>query len=394
MEANGVSTLAGLLKDRSSSSSVLAIGGQPCADAAAAASWLADYIVCPSRDGNRWVPVSVAGHALPKGVLRTRALGVAVATGKGLSPSLDGWRLGQEDDTIARYAIAALGSLNPTVTIISFPELAQLGQYLPTGSRQDVVASVLAGIDRDIGRIMDKLRARHRLSGTAIVVTSGEAISQMNDTVSRSALDQAIVTAGGQSVYVQGGGAAFIGVGDVLQAQPVAQALQAEHLAGVDAVYYKEQAGKKWSYHLQYVNPLLPNAFVDAAAFQLAALASDTSADVIAVYAPHVGTGKPAVRGHSVTGSSGGFQWDEQHIPLIFSGAGFTPGTSTFPARLVDIAPTIERVLGLQPARLAGVVLADALLSPAGNDGAVQAAVGSSRGLLVGALKQRMSTIG
>ena len=34
------------------------------------------------------------------------------------------------------------------------------------------------------------------------------------------------------------------------------------------------------------------------------------------------------------------------------------------PARLVDIAPTVLAAMGLQPERMDGVVLADALLSP------------------------------
>jgi arylsulfatase A-like enzyme len=37
---------------------------------------------------------------------------------------------------------------------------------------------------------------------------------------------------------------------------------------------------------------------------------------------------------------------------------------SSFPARLVDVAPTVLTLLGIQPDRMDGVVLADALSRP------------------------------
>lgn len=52
----------------------------------------------------------------------------------------------------------------------------------------------------------------------------------------------------------------------------------------------------------------------------------------------------------------------DSHVPLIFAGAGITPGVHTQFVRTVDLAPTLAALLGITPAeRLDGVVLKDAL---------------------------------
>jgi arylsulfatase A-like enzyme len=64
-------------------------------------------------------------------------------------------------------------------------------------------------------------------------------------------------------------------------------------------------------------------------------------------------------------GTHGGATWLVQHVPLIMSGPGIRSGVySAFPARAIDIAPTMEQLLGLPPIKRDGVALADALASP------------------------------
>ena len=42
---------------------------------------------------------------------------------------------------------------------------------------------------------------------------------------------------------------------------------------------------------------------------------------------------------------------EDMTIPLILSGPMFTPGPLAEGARIIDIAPTIAKLLGVQPAR-------------------------------------------
>jgi len=208
----------------------------------------------------------------------------------------------------------------------------------------------------------------------------------------RATLETAVIAAGGVRAYLQSDTATFLGLGTIIQAQPVAQAIQDQRLSGVDAIYYKNRNGSSWSYQLQYPNPDLPARFADSSSYLLSTIATSDSADVVVSYAPGTGTGGTVRGGFEQTAGSLGLQWDDQHIPLIIAGHGVNRGVvSRFPARLVDIAPTIESMLGLTPPRVDGIVLADALIEPpAGAAERLQKRVGTLT-RVVQSLRQRMS---
>jgi hypothetical protein len=87
-------------------------------------------------------------------------------------------------------------------------------------------------------------------------------------------------------------------------------------------------------------------------------------------------------------GTHGGATWKVQHIPLIISGAGIRQGAhSAFPARSIDVAPTIERLLGLPYIQRDGVVLADALSKPLPGERGPQHAIAASLGADAAALE-------
>lgn len=392
VQAEATSPMVTGLKRFEREAKVLAIGGSRCDAAGAAATSGADYILCAGRDGRRWVPTGVPGHELPAGSIDAQSLSVPIATGPQLAPTVEGWVAGQEDDWIARYALIAMSVATPSLTIITFPEIRELAPYAPPEQRNALVSRLLAGIDADIGRIETSLRNRHVLSRTVFAVTSGEVAAPYVDTVPMASLDEALVAAGAEKGYVSAGAAAQIGLIASEQAQPVAQALQAEKLAGIDAIYYKMEHDGTYRYEPQYLNPLLPAHFADAAAYLLSTVASSNSPDVIAAYAPHTATGGEAQGSYAPGAASGGFQWNTQHVPLILSGRGVTPSlVSSYPARLVDLAPTIAALMGFTPTRVDGTALANAILTPP--DGAQNAQTQSGNALkpLISALQDRAS---
>jgi hypothetical protein len=74
---------------------------------------------------------------------------------------------------------------------------------------------------------------------------------------------------------------------------------------------------------------------------------------------------------------------------MILSGPGVRSGyTSAYPARLVDVAPTMETLLGITPAQQDGIPLADAMTSPPAIATAAQAQTAAQRQVDVTALKQ------
>lgn len=380
LRSEAASPLVSALKGHDRRDTVLAVGGSRCSSAAAAAGPGADYILCATQDGRRWVPGAIAGHGLPSGSVDPQTLSVPVALGSQLGPTVEGWQAGQEDDWITRYALAAMRTVNPSLTIIVFPEIRELVPYVSPDGRDALVAQLLRGIDADIGRIEAMLHRSRRWSGTTFAVTSGEATAPFVDSVPMASLDEALIAAGAQKGYISAGGSAQIGLVVPQQSQPVAQALQAEKLTGIDAIYYKMQRQGGYEYDPQYLDPLLPAHFADVAGYLLSTVASASSPDVIAAYAPNTATPAPPLGSYTSAASSGGWAWDTQHIPLVLSGRGITPNaTSTYPAMLVDIAPTIAAAMGLSEDDADGTVLADGLLNPP--DGATDAQT-KERGIL------------
>ena len=391
MEPTGIATLASDIKSQRPAARILSVGGTNCASAAAAATWVADFIVCATRGGGLWSPVAVAGHELPRSASAALAIRTRVAQRGRVAARLQGWLPGGQDDWITREAIASLKATHPVITYVTFPEIAVLRRGMPATLIPALQRQILRGLDSDIGRIVRELKREGEYTGTVVAVTSGRAFSPIHARMTFSGISSAIVAAGGQATYIAGDGSAFIGLRDPLQAQPVAQALQAEGSQNVDAVYYKSGSGTSWSYAAQYLNPTLTATFDRAASYLLSSLASAGAPDVVVVYRP--GAGLTSAVGANSSFGSLSLQWPNQHIPLIVAGHGVYAGrSSTFPARLVDIAPTLETALGLPVTARDGTVLRDALYGTiAGHD--EQPAVRARLLPLVNALRERSSGV-
>jgi Type I phosphodiesterase / nucleotide pyrophosphatase len=365
LESSGISSLAGDLKASLPAATVLSVGGEGCVGADAAGTWLADYILCPVRAKGGWQLSSVTGHSLPTAIARSLATSIRAASGRNLAPTVEGWRLGQEDEWITRHAVSAMRATTPRMTFISYPEIGALLRFVPQAERAQVLRQLLVGLDRDLGLLVKELKRERIFDQTIFVVTSTRALAPAIQRVPISDVDLPVLAAGGQELYVSSDMASFVGLQDPLQAHPTAQAMQSAGIPHVDAIFYKSGSGTSWGYRAQYFSPDVSNAFGSSVSFLLGTLASARSPDVVVVYAPGTMVGDAHVGRFRWTSGSLGLQWQDQHIPLIISGHGIGSGVkSTFPARLVDIAPTVETALGLPLIHSDGVTLADALSSP------------------------------
>lgn len=112
------------------------------------------------------------------------------------------------------------------------------------------------------------------------------------------------------------------------------------------------------------------------------------SPDIELVYDENTITMTPGFVKSGRKGDHGGASWGAQHIPLIISGPRIKKGlVSTFPARLIDIAPTVEALLETYPQHQDGIPLADAILNPPAGSPALQASRGVALRAEVGALE-------
>jgi hypothetical protein len=391
MEPTGVDSIASEIKAQRPLARVLSVGGTNCGAAAAAGTWTADFVVCAQRQKGQWSPISVAGHELPPSA--TAALGVRTrsASRGTVAAEMQGWNPGDQDHWIARETANAMKATRPTLTFVNFPEIAILRHNVPPARAVGLERKILHGLDADIGRVVRETKRAGTYKSTIFVVTAGRAFEPIRARMSYGHLVNAIIAAGGEATYLTGDGAALIGLRDPLQAQPVAQALQAENSRSIDAVYFKTQSGNQWSYGAQYFDPRLSPAFALACSYLLSTVATTMSPDVVVVYPPFAGLASAGRK----SGSAGalGLAWPIQHVPLILAGHGVYAGrTSTYPARLVDIAPTLETALGLQRAGSDGAVLRDALYGDTSGSRA-QAIERAKLAPLTAALRSRAASI-
>jgi hypothetical protein len=234
------------------------------------------------------------------------------------------------------------------------------------------------------------MKAIHGYDQTAFVVTSARGLDSERIGLSARALDDAVLAGGGDATYTASDTASFVGLRVSLQSQPVAQAIQQAQLRNVDAVYYRSGSTNSSVYKPQYLNPDVPASFSSALDYLLSTMTASYAPDVVVIYRP--GTLVTVSNGSSPPRQAGslGPQWPDQHIPLIVAGHGILPGRrSRFPARLVDIAPTVASLLGLHLAHTDGIILADAMIKPAGKDVAAQHSLARQLTPLVRALEQR-----
>jgi hypothetical protein len=138
---------------------------------------------------------------------------------------------------------------------------------------------------------------------------------------------------------------------------------------GVSAAYYHERSGGQLDY-LPAPGTSVPSSLGDAYRYLLSTFDGPSAPDVMAVFHENV----VVIRRSHTYGDHGGLTWGTQHIPLVLRGPGVKEGiTSHYPARLIDVAPTVLRLLGLPQAAMDGAVLADALLDAMAAEVAQQA---------------------
>jgi hypothetical protein len=171
--------------------------------------------------------------------------------------------------------------------------------------------------------------------------------------------------AGAHHLFHTGGTASYVYLRDPQHAAAVAREMA--RLPNVAGAYYQVRRQGKYLY-LPAAGMKLPSALDAAYRYLLSTFAGPTAPDVAAPY--HENTIGRSVK--FAYGHHGGLNWGVQHVPLVLAGPGVRSGAqSHFPARMVDIGATMQRLMGV-PQKVDGTVLADALTSPGRGEPVVQ----------------------
>jgi hypothetical protein len=314
---------------------------------------VADYVLFHEFAHHRLVPTALSGQTPEKSFFAGQNLTLKLPL-----RSFNDW-----DNLSRNLALAALATFSPRALMVNLPGTDVYGHAFGGPASPRVMATVAAGQDRAIAAIVKAYKDAGRFDNTLFVIAGDHGMVPNHRYVGPDAVRAAVERANAKYLFHTGGSAKYIYLQDQYRSRARAVANEMLRLEGVTAAYVRgtdgyEPIDNPVDPALDEVNLLLANTF-----------RGPSAPDVVTAYRENtIGTIIP----HAY-GNHGGLSWGVQHIPLIFAGPGVRRGhTPSVPARLVDVAPTVARLLGLHLQASDGVVLAEALKFPTAAEVLVQ----------------------
>ena len=252
--------------------------------------------------------------------------------------------------------------------MVNLPATDDIGHMTGGIVARDAMKQAIKNADKAIGRLLEEYRAAGMMEKTIFVVTSDHGMipnfHNLDDTPIREAVSeykaQMVVEGKGVHIWVKSSD----------RSKQVADKIAAVMGPEVLGVYYKTVDVLGAYQYIASKVEAAPNAFD----YLLSTYACPSGPDISLFLKENtVFSDNPFVNNH---GSHTEATWSTQHIPMIIAGPGVKKGVkSLFPARPVDIVPTVLSLAGITPQQMDGVVLADCMLSPASQDVEAQKAI-------------------
>ncbi|GAC1465998.1 MAG: hypothetical protein PVSMB7_10940 [Chloroflexota bacterium] len=347
----GVPDIASIVHRRFPGSVVVAVSGHKIYAADALGAGDADFVAFGSKDTRgHYVPSAIPGHAPGTSILQSAQLDLPAYPRNGIE---DTWTTTLTEKFLFKY--------HPRLMMVNFPEVDAYGHA--AGTSATIMQPLMQNVDKQIGRLVAAYGRAGMLSQTTFVITSDHAMIPAVHNVDQALVKQAIQAAHAEALYVGHGTYCPIWLKDVTAVPRVAAALANAHIPNVQATYAKDSAG---NYNLVSAASRLPQPALNTAYRDLLkTFESGESPDIVMMYDENSITMNENFVKIGRRGDHGGASWGAQHVPLILAGPGIRPAyKSAYPARLIDIAPTLETVLGAKPENQDGVPLADAMTHP------------------------------
>jgi arylsulfatase A-like enzyme len=349
LRQHGVNSIPKAVKSIDPSARVVALSSEKYYAADAMGGPAADYILYGLPQGSSIVTRGIPHHLPPQTFLQRKGM-----TGP--------WPLkfGQFDEMSMTMALEALQVFDPRVLMINLPGADVYGHRVSPAAT-DVMGKIVKAADDQLGRLIDGLRARNLFKDTIIVVTGDHGMVGNTYQIDDTDLKDKIRAAGGDYLFHTGGNSAYIWLRNPEVSPQGAKSL-VNQIGPAPFAHYQTIESGSYLYHPvardgQSIEPLLEAAYQ----YLLGTFAGPLAPDIALTFKENAIT-RVYPKGH---GEHGGATWGAQQIPLVITGPGVKRGfTSEFPARLMDVAPTVLSLLGIEPENMDGVPLADALVSP------------------------------
>jgi predicted AlkP superfamily pyrophosphatase or phosphodiesterase len=389
---SGTPTLSGLIRQKYPTGTVMAGSGAHFHAAGPLGGPSASWIFSYDRINGNWAPYKLGPHPVPAALLKDPSLQTKLATTNNSTVPLvyDPLPLGVQDSLVVKFAIRSLQLYKPRATMINLPEVDTIGHWSHQWRKDETI--LYRSFDQDFGKLIAAYKAAHIYSQTLFVITADHGMIQSKSRVldREAVINQIKTTLGHKSIILtNGGGTGGPTMTSIWLKNPannarMATALFNHHYDNVSAIYYLTHSGSHYAYKMAGCESCSPD-LVKTYDYLLGTEAGPTGEDIGILLRENArNSGLPTMMGRH-----GGADWGSQHITMIYSGPGVQSGKSEHPARLADIAPTIERFMGITPQARDGLVLADAFQNPNAADTAAQTQSDATQGVLVNTLMQR-----
>lgn len=351
-----VPTLAGRVHAKSRSAKVVALSGSKY--------YAADAIGGPDADvtmyfqhtaTGQWAPTAIPGHPPPAGLLRAPDL---IGSSAPLPPGL-------QNHLAMQLAVDTFNRLRQQVTLINLPEFDWPLGHVDGGVLDPAtVTTLMQGFDQDLALLQDAYQRAGVLNRTLFVLLADHGMMPLTDTMAQSDIRTAVSQAGAHIVTDAYSSGAFLWLKEGSRAALAAQSIAQLGNPLIQSVYARVRTPKGPRFTRMSSGNLVRTTGIEAAnQYLLTSFNGPTAPDVVVLFAEGAGC-EPGGQARWKA-DHGGASWEAQHLPLILSGPGIRSGyTSSYPARLIDVAPTILQLMGASHRGMQGIPLADAMQAP------------------------------
>lgn len=347
------------------------------------ASWIFWY----QKHAGEWIPRQLGRNQVPRDLLNDPSLRVKIpsSTNSTVPPYYSPLMLGQQDSLVIDFAIKSLERYQPRAIMLNLPETDAIGHWSLQWHRDEGI--LYRSFDTAFGRLLDAYKKAGIYDKTLFVITADHGIIQSTHRVlDRVAVENQIRQELGEKsiILTNGGGGGgptmtSIWLKDPAHNERMAKLIWEKHYDNVSAIYYRDGV----NYHSAGIEDSFPDL---AKAYDYLLSTEGARGQDIAILLRENARNSGLPR---MLGRHGGADWGSQQATLMFSGPGVQPGKSNAPARLVDIAPTIERLMGITPNARDGIVLADVFQNPHPADIRPHLATATQFAPMVAALQKR-----
>jgi arylsulfatase A-like enzyme len=273
-----------------------------------------------------------------------------------------------DDESSIEIALSIIKYQNPKILLINLPHLDHLGHKAAGGYRKwrQVVGKYMTRVDSLIGKVLDEYKKKGIYDETLFIVLSDHGMITNGKSISvgtiRKKFGKGLISS---PIGFKSCSPWFWRI-NISEEKAIYRCnnLRKYKLPYLRAIYIKHFENNEYKYELLSECEKTIEKELDLSyRYLLNTHAAEYSPDVYLITYEHVLFNDVSPR--DKMGNHDSPTWRTQHIPMIICGPGIKKNqVSEYPARLVDIAPTILKLFNIEPNNMDGIILSDALITP------------------------------